>query len=79
MPLVSVPAIYDGRHVRLLEAAPVHGPYRVLVTFVEPERNQAEPRNHRQKFEDLKGIWHGIDLTFEDIQTAEYKPSEDLL
>lgn len=36
MPLVSVPAIYDGEHIELLEAAPVHGPYRVVVVFVEP-------------------------------------------
>ena len=36
MPLVSVPAIYDGKHVRLLEEAPVEDTYRVLVTFAEP-------------------------------------------
>lgn len=34
----SVPAIYDGEQVRLLEEAPVKEPYRVLVTFVEPAR-----------------------------------------
>ena len=79
MPLVSVPAIYDGQQVWLLEAAPVHGPYRVLVTFVEPEPNEVEASNHPQKFEELKGIWRGIDLSLEDIQTAEYKVPQDLL
>jgi hypothetical protein len=36
MPMLSIPALYDGGTVRLLEEAPVNGPYRVLVTFVEP-------------------------------------------
>lgn len=36
MPFVSVPAIYDGEHIELLETPPVHGPYRVVVVFVEP-------------------------------------------
>jgi len=36
MSVMSVPAIYDGEHIRLLEKAPVERPYRVLVTFVEP-------------------------------------------
>ena len=36
MPLVSVPAVYDGRTITLLEAPPSREPYRVLVTFVEP-------------------------------------------
>jgi len=79
MPLVSVPAIYDGQQVWLLEAAPVRGPYRVLVTFVEPEPNQLHACNRLQKFEELKGIWRGMDLSLQDIQTAEYKVPEDLL
>jgi hypothetical protein len=38
-----VPAIYDGQHIRLLEAAPVREPYRVLVTFLEPVRDGVVP------------------------------------
>jgi hypothetical protein len=50
MPLVSVPAIYDGKQVRLLEGAPVHGTCRVLVTFVAPtdEQTQAVTEDTRQ-------------------------------
>ena len=33
MPLVSVPAVYDSKEVRLLEPPPVQGQYRVVVTF----------------------------------------------
>ncbi len=36
MSVKSVPAIYDGGQIRLLEKAPVDRPYRVLVTFIEP-------------------------------------------
>ncbi len=37
MPLLTVPAIFDGKNIRLLEDAPVREPYRVMVTFVNPE------------------------------------------
>ncbi len=37
MPLLSIPAIYDGNEVKLLEGVPVQGRYRVLVTFLEPD------------------------------------------
>jgi len=36
MPLISVPAVYDGTNIALLEKPPSRTPYRVLVTFVEP-------------------------------------------
>lgn len=36
MPLISIPAVFDGTSIRLLEAAPFHEPYRVMVVFVEP-------------------------------------------
>jgi hypothetical protein len=76
MSLVSVPAVFDGKQIRLLEQAPVHEPYRVLVTFVEPARKS--PNSDNRKFENLKGIWRGIDLSFEDIQRAEYKGAKNL-
>lgn len=56
MSLVSVPAIYDGEKIRLLEAAPVEEPYRVLVTFVEPTIEHDEsggPERFRNSF----GAW----------------------
>lgn len=36
MSLISIPAVYDGEHVCLLEKPPVHEAYSVFVTFVEP-------------------------------------------
>lgn len=36
MPLISVPAVYDGTNMALLEKPPSRTPYHVLVTFVEP-------------------------------------------
>ena len=36
MPLISVPAVYDGTNIALLEKPPSRAPYHVLVTFVEP-------------------------------------------
>jgi hypothetical protein len=36
MLLISVPAVYDGTHIALLEKPPSRKPYHVLVTFVEP-------------------------------------------
>ena len=44
MPLVSVPAVYDGRTITLLEAPPSREPYRVLVTFVE-RADEADARD----------------------------------
>ena len=41
MSYVSVRAIFDGKVVRLLDRSPVREPYRVLVTFLEPDREKA--------------------------------------
>ena len=56
MPLVSVPAIYDGEHIELLEAAPVHGPYRVVVVFVEPAQGNGVTAD-TGKFWESFGAW----------------------
>jgi hypothetical protein len=72
MPLVSVPAIYDGEHIRLLESAPVQGPYRVLVTFVEPAREQ-EPSRDLTPFWASFGAWQDdrpVEATLQDIHQA---------
>ena len=36
MPWVSVPGLYDGKSIALLETLRSREPYLVLVTFVEP-------------------------------------------
>jgi hypothetical protein len=57
MPLISVPAIYDGEHVSLLENPPVHGAYSVMVTFVEPVKHTEQTPN-RSRFWASFGAWH---------------------
>ncbi len=77
MSFVSVSAVYDGEHVHLLEAAPVQGPYRVLVTFVGPTGEQASAV-HSPSFLASFGAWQDdrpIEATLGDI--AETRLSRD--
>ena len=70
MPLVSVPAVYDGKEVRLLERAPVQGQYRVLVTFVESVHDEALDRS---RFLRSLGAWQDdrpVEETLRDILQA---------
>ena len=72
MSLVSVQAIYDGKKVRLLEAAPVEEPYRVVVTFVEPVREQ-DGSDRAERFWDSFGAWQDdrpIEDTLRDVHDA---------
>ncbi len=72
MSSISVPALYDGEQIRLLEAAPVQGRYRVVVTFVEPESEQATGSELEQFWASF-GSWQDdrpIDSTLEDIRQA---------
>jgi len=57
-PLVSVPAMYDGEHIALLEAPPSREPYRVLVTFVEPVSDVGAPLTDLTRFWASFGAWH---------------------
>jgi hypothetical protein len=57
MALVSVSAVYDGKQIRLLENAPVHEPYHVLVTFVEPAHEQEMLPQDRARFWASFGAW----------------------
>jgi|GEM_PF-919318 len=71
MPLMSVPAFFDGKEIRLLEITPVHGPYRVLVTFVEPasERTGLD----LTRFWNSYGAWRDerpVEETLRDIHDA---------
>lgn len=78
MSLISVPAIYDGERIRLLEAAPVEGPYRVLVTFVEPTREQGESRD-LNRFRNSFGAWKDdrpAEETLRDIHEARRSRAE---
>ncbi len=36
MTMLSVPALYDGQNIQLLEKPPLMGEYEVIVTFVRP-------------------------------------------
>ena len=57
MPIPSVSALYDGNTIRLLEQAPVSGPYRVLVTFVEPLEDVAKAPSALERFWASFGAW----------------------
>ena len=78
MPLVSVPAVYDGKDIRLLEEAPVEGTYRVLVTFVEPASGKQLTRD-MSRFWDSFGAWQDdrpIEATLRDIHEARLSRRE---
>lgn len=77
MPMVSVRAVYDRGQVKLLEKPPVQDRYEVLVTFLAPE--PAESAEGLRTFQDLKGIWSGIDISLEDIEAAKYRMPEELV
>jgi hypothetical protein len=63
MSLISVPAVYDGKEIKLLESPPVEGPYRVLVTFIEPTSAQTSER-------DLARFWASFGA-WKDNRTTE--------
>lgn len=66
MPLVAVPAIYDGEHVSFLEQPQVQGAYSVVVTFVEPVK-EPDKRVNAARFWASYGAWHD-DLTAEAMK-----------
>lgn len=79
MPLVSVPAMYDGKEIRLLEPSPVQGRYRVLVTFVEPARDEGARPADRARFWRSLGAWQDdrpVEATLEDILNARRSRTE---
>ncbi len=79
MSLVSVPAIYDGKDIRLLERAPVTLPYRVLVTFVEPATDATAALRNVERFRASLGAWQDdrpIEETLRDISTARRSRAE---
>ena len=66
MSLMSVPAIYDGKTIRLLESISIKSPYRVVVTFLEPIRDQATPRN-LDRFWASFGTWKSDESAEETV------------
>lgn len=78
MSLASIRARYDGEQVRLLEPAPVHEAYEVLVVFLEPARTH-------EKGKDLSRFWRSFgawkddrpaEATIRDIREARTSKEE---
>ena len=79
MSLVSVPAIYDGKQIRLLELAPVQGAYRVLVTFIEPADKKVTSPRDLARFRASFGAWQderSVEETLRDIHKARRSRTE---
>ncbi|MGC9523428.1 MAG: hypothetical protein ACP5HG_16280 [Anaerolineae bacterium] len=79
MPIISVPAVYDGERVRLLERPPDRRRYRVLVTFLEPEQvpepAAADPERLMASF----GAWEddrSAEEIIEDLRETRQSRSE---
>lgn len=73
MPLISVPAVYDGEHVELLETPPSRKPYRVLVTFVEPADAADMRASDAARFMRSFGAWRDdrpVEATLSDIHES---------
>jgi len=79
MSLVSVPAIYDGENIALLEKPPSRRPYRVLVTFVEPADAADLRARNAARFMGSFGAWRDdrpIEATLADIHEARRSRTE---
>ena len=79
MSLISVPAVYDGKDIRLLEKAPVTKPYRVLVTFIEPATTTAATSPDLDRFRASLGAWQDArptEDTLRDIHAARRSRAE---
>jgi hypothetical protein len=79
MPLLSVPALYNGENIQLLEQAPVHEPYRVLVTFIEPLRESGESPAVQERFWASFGAWQDdkpVEATVSEIRQSRRSKAE---
>jgi len=68
MSLMSVPAIYDGKTIRLLEPVSIKSPYRVVVTFLEPIRDQARTLRNLDRFWASFGAWKSDEPAEETVK-----------
>lgn len=81
MTYITVPAIFDGKNIRLLEEPPVNKPYRVMVTFLSPnEIDTAEAKMERFKasfgaWDDDRSIKETINDIYESRQSRPKPPS----
>lgn len=79
MPLVSVPALYDGNRIALLETPPSRKPYRVLVTFVEPIDAADVRERLAARFLRSFGAWRDdrpVEATLADIHESRRSRAE---
>jgi hypothetical protein len=79
MALISIPAVYDGRAVILLETPPSREPYRVLVTFVEPADAAELAASARARFLASFGAWQDerpVEATLGDIREGRASRAE---
>ena len=79
MPLPSVPAVYDGKEIKLLGPSPVQGRYRVLVTFIEPTGDENARLAERSRFWRSLGAWQDdrpVEATLKDILQARRSRTE---
>ncbi len=79
MPLVSVPALYDGNRIALLETPPSRKPYRVLVTFVEPADAADVRERAAARFLRSFGAWRDdrpVEATLADIHESRRSRTE---
>jgi hypothetical protein len=65
MRILSVPAVFDGKAIRLLDDVPYTEPYRVVVTFVEPV---GTPTNGEP---DLSRFWASFGAWQDDVSVEE--------
>ena len=79
MPIITLPAIYDGERVRLLENPPDHRRYRVVVTFLEPEENPESHPADTERFLASFGAWQderSAKEIVEDLRSARQSRPE---
>ena len=79
MPLISVPAVYDGTNIALLEKPPSRTPYRVLVTFVEPVDTADMRAPNTARLLGSFGAWRDerpVEATLADIHEAHRPRTE---
>lgn len=79
MALISVPAVYDGSKVALLEEPPVRQPYRVLVTFIEPVNTAKSQADDLKRFLASFGAWQDerpVEATLSDIHESRRSRGE---
>lgn len=71
MAFTSIPAIYDGKTIKLLEDAPSHEPCRVLVTFIGSKSANVNNGRVNNNSEDSWSDFLATFGTWEDSRSTE--------